>query len=136
MVSCVVLGITTAAPKADFGYGAPSLQTHSAHSHEAHDEKQCKLERAASATSPECFLEPECQNKCRDETRPVCSDYQENECQTFDAPPSCNTVNEQVCEQKYETEYENVCTTTNEQKCRDIVRNECNTVLEQKCETK
>merc|ERR1719483_1294285 len=98
LVSFVVLGITSAAPKADFGYDGGHNEHHE--DHKAEDtvpQEQCKLERASSATSQECFLEPECHNSCNDVTNQVCTPYEENECQSFDVH-SCNTIQEEKCE--------------------------------------
>jgi hypothetical protein len=54
-----VAGLASAAPKADFG----------GHDHAA--EKKCELVRSLTAKSPECFLEPECENKCTQDSRQV-----------------------------------------------------------------
>ena len=64
------MGLGSALPRADFGGG----NVH--HHHHAHDaapagEKKCTLERSLTETNPECFLEPECENKCEDVTRTV-----------------------------------------------------------------
>merc|ERR1712086_1222217 len=137
LVSCLVVAITTGLPRADFGAagGEHHHDHHVHHEHQAEDhaeeavpaasEKQCRLERASTATSPECFLEPECQNTCNDVTNPVCEQIQENVCQTFDEP-ICNMVNENVVK----TEYETVCSSGVERQCRDITKNQCDTVVE------
>merc|ERR1719400_1501848 len=112
LVACVLLGLSTGVPRPDFGAG------NSDHHHEHHEEavaavpeKQCRLERAVTATSPECFLEPECRNNCEDKTEPVCTQVQEKECKTV-KENVCNMVNEEKCENVKKTEYEKECRTT------------------------
>ena len=73
-----MIGATWAKPSPDFG-------TEHDHDHDHdHDEKpnadestpavpekQCELVRSSQATSPECFLEPECNNVCQQDTKQV-----------------------------------------------------------------
>ena len=82
-----------AAPSPDFG----TAGDHEHHEHHEHDsnsveaippepEKKCELVRSSSATSPECFLEPECEEQCRPTTRTVCNPYEDKECKTLTVP--------------------------------------------------
>ena len=152
--SFLLIGLATSLPRADFGAGPHDAahghhehhEHHEDHGHHEHEEqktdtspitsdKKCKLERSVAATSRECFLEPECENVCKDETRPQCGSYQEEECHTFDVH-TCNTVNEEVCENVKKTVYEQVCKPTQEEQCRTVVRNECRDVVDKKCEVR
>ena len=82
LVSCTVFGITRAVP---YGGAYPGAYDHATSgpvtpelpagsedpSIPAVQGRKCKLERAESATSSECFLEPECKNICQEETAEV-----------------------------------------------------------------
>jgi hypothetical protein len=46
----------------------------------AEPEKKCELVRSPSATSPECFLEPECEEVCRPNIRQKCVPYEDKVC--------------------------------------------------------
>ena len=59
----LLAGLTAGAPRADFG-------GHD-HDHDGGAGKKCELVRSLHATSPECFLEPECENKCSSDSRQV-----------------------------------------------------------------
>ena len=58
-------------------------------------EKNCKLERS-NRDLGQCFLEPECENKCRSLSEKQCSTVQEEQCTTVNKQ-QCSTVNEQKC---------------------------------------
>ena len=94
-----------AAPSPDFGvadHDHDHDHDHNDHEHHDHDhadearaaeaippaepEKKCELVRSSSATSPECFLEPECEEECRPTTRTVCSPYEDKECKSLTIP--------------------------------------------------
>ena len=96
--------------------------------------KKCTLERSYTKNTGTCFLEPECEKKCKDETRTVCNPYQENECRK-ESVPSCRIVNEQKCETAYETKVEDKCTRTTEEVCKHVTRTQCSTAYENKCST-
>ena len=82
----LTLGLAAAAPNPDFGVGEHH-EHHEDHGedhgdaaehhgdHEDHEakvpEKKCELVRADTATSPECFLEPECEKKCTQDFKQV-----------------------------------------------------------------
>ena len=110
-MACVLFGVAIGVPRPDFGADNGDHHHHGDH-HDHHEqvvaavpEKQCKLERAVTATSPECFLEPECRNNCEDKTEPVCQQVQEKECKTV-KENVCNIVNEEKCENVKKTEYD------------------------------
>ena len=63
---------------------------------------------------PECFSEPECEDKCSTTYEQQCSTRQEQQ---------CNTVNERQCN----TVQEQKCNTVNEQKCNTVQERQCNT---------
>ena len=125
-----MFGLSLAFPRADFGG-----HDHSNHNHADKVDKKCTLERSLAKTGPECFLEPECENKCEDVTRTVCNPFQENECNSFDVP-SCKIVQEEKCETVYDTKLEEECCTKNVTVCNNVPRTECKVVLENKCETR
>jgi hypothetical protein len=59
--AALLAGLAAAAPKADFG----------GHDHDGGAGKKCELVRSLQATSAECFLEPECENRCTTDSRQV-----------------------------------------------------------------
>merc|ERR1712127_339330 len=97
--------------------------------------KSCNLVRSSSKTGPECFSEPECEDKCSTTYEQQCSTKQEQQCSTVQEQKcstrqeqQCNTVNEQQCN----TVQERQCNTVNEQKCNTVNEQQCSTVNEQK----
>merc|ERR1712083_128025 len=131
-------GAPIAAPSSDVAtsnfdsidsYGAPIAE-------EIKEVKKCELVRSTTKRSAECFLEPECENKCEDKSKTVCTPKKEKKCQP--GAPICNTLNEEVCETKTETQYVNKCNTITEHKCEtkygNVPEQSCKVVNEQKCE--
>ena len=79
------MGLTGARP--DYGYAGGDHGDHGGDHHGDHgtaendvgielttpgqSEKKCELTRSLTATSPECFLEPECEQKCVQDSKQV-----------------------------------------------------------------
>ena len=97
--------------------------------------KQCRLERSLAAISPDCFLEPECQEKCEDKAEPKCMVVEEKECTTV-KKNVCEIVELENCENVRKTEYKRECRNNIVKDCKDVTRNDCKTFVDQKCEKK
>merc|ERR1719189_2525712 len=132
-LSVLFLSSAYGKPSPDYGYASPA-----APQADPQPEKKCELVRSLTKTSPECFLEPECNQKCTSGTKEECNPFNEKKC-SIENENKCYVVDEEKCEINYTTEYEQKCDTINENVCSNIVENKCEiryeTVTEQKCTT-